>query len=63
MPESQACNFIKKDALALVFSCEFCETFKNTFFTEQESYGRLLFFRVGQGSKYASGIVILTWKF
>ena len=32
MPE--ACNFIKKDTLAQVFSCEFCEIFKNTFFTE-----------------------------
>ena len=29
-----ACNFIKKDTLAQVFSCEFCEIFKNTFFTE-----------------------------
>ena len=26
-----ACNFIKKDTLAQVFSCEFCEIFKNTF--------------------------------
>ena len=30
----QACNFIKKEALAQMFSCEFCEIFKNTFFTE-----------------------------
>ena len=30
----QACNFIKKDTLAQVFSYEFCEIFKNTFFTE-----------------------------
>ena len=30
----QACNFIKKETLAQVFSCEFCEIFKNTFFTE-----------------------------
>ena len=30
----QACNFIKKEALAQVLSCEFCEIFKNTFFTE-----------------------------
>ena len=30
----QACNFIKKEALAQVFSCEFCEISKNTFFTE-----------------------------
>ena len=28
----QALNFIKKETLALVFSCEFCEIFKNTFF-------------------------------
>ena len=30
----QACNFIKKEALTLVFSCEFCEISKNIFFTE-----------------------------
>ena len=30
----QACNFIKKEALAQVFSCEFCEISKNTFLTE-----------------------------
>ena len=30
----QACNFIKKDTLPQVFSCEFCEISKNTFFTE-----------------------------
>ena len=30
-----ACNFIKKEALAQVFSCEFCEIFKNTYSTEQ----------------------------
>ena len=29
MPE--ACNFIKKEALAQVFSCEFCEISGNTF--------------------------------
>ena len=26
-----ACNFIKKETLAQVFSCEFCEISKNTF--------------------------------
>ena len=26
-----ACNFIKKESLAQVFSCEFCEIFKSTF--------------------------------
>ena len=29
-----ACNFIKNETRALVFSCEFCEISKNTFFTE-----------------------------
>ena len=27
-------DFIKKETLAQVFSCEFCETSKNTFFIE-----------------------------
>ena len=27
----QACNFIKKETLAQVFSCEFCEISQNTF--------------------------------
>ena len=30
----EACNFIKKETLAQVFSCEFCEFSKNIFFTE-----------------------------
>ena len=29
--QSKACNFIKKDSLAQVFSCEFCGNSKNTF--------------------------------
>ena len=29
-----ACNFIKTETLAQVFSREFCENFKSTFFTE-----------------------------
>ena len=32
--EMFSCNFIKKEALANVFSCEFCEISKNTFFTD-----------------------------
>ena len=32
--QTQACNFIKKETMVLVFSYEFCEIFKNTFFTE-----------------------------
>ena len=30
--QPEACNFIKKDTLAQVFSCEFCETFNSTCF-------------------------------
>ena len=30
----KACNFIKKETLAQMLSCEFCKIFKNTFFTE-----------------------------
>ena len=30
----QACNFITKETLVKMFSCEFCEIFKSTFFTE-----------------------------
>ena len=46
-----ACNFYKKETLGQVFSCEFCEIFKITFFTEH--------FRTttasGQSPKHASG--------
>ena len=30
--QALACNFIKKETLAQVFSCEFCENFENNFF-------------------------------
>ena len=30
----KACNFIKKETLAQVFFCEFCEISRNNFFTE-----------------------------
>ena len=29
--DASACNFIEKETLAQVFSCEFCEIQKNTF--------------------------------
>ena len=32
--QASACNFIKKEALAQVFSCKFCKISKNTFFIE-----------------------------
>ena len=31
----EVCNFIKKETLVQVFSCEFCEIFKNTFFLKE----------------------------
>ena len=31
-PVPEACSFIKKEILAQVFSCEFCEISKNTFY-------------------------------
>ena len=35
--QASACNFIKKETLTRVFSCEFSEILKNNFFTEQKS--------------------------
>ena len=32
--QAEACHFIKKETLAQVFPCEFCEISKNIFFTE-----------------------------
>ena len=29
---ARMCNFVKKDTLVQVFSCEFCEVSKNTFY-------------------------------
>ena len=39
LPESESCNLIKKEILAQVFSCEFCEIFKNPFFLQSTSGG------------------------
>ena len=33
--KAKLCNFTKNESLAQVFSCEFCKTYKNTFFAEQ----------------------------
>ena len=40
----QACNFIKKESLAQVFSCEFCQISKNNFLTEHLRYWLLYWF-------------------
>ena len=41
--QADACNFIKKETLAQVFSCEFCEISKNTFLTEHLRCGCFCF--------------------
>ena len=33
--QAEPCNFFKKKTLGQVFSCEFCEISRKTFFTEQ----------------------------
>ena len=43
----QVCNFIKKETLSQVFSCEFCEILKNTFFIEHFRW-LLLFLHIGK---------------
>ena len=39
---AKACNFIKKESLAQVFSCEFCEISKDTFFNRTPPVPRKL---------------------
>ena len=46
----EACNFIEKETPIHVFSCEFCETFKNFFFTE---HLRWLLLALGSFSEYS----------
>ena len=41
--DGEACLFIKKETLTQVFSCEFCETFKNTFLPEDLQAGNISF--------------------
>ena len=41
MLQALACNSIKKETLAKIFSCEFCEIFKNTFFYRTPSVALL----------------------
>ena len=64
------CNFIKKENLALVFSCESCEIFKNTFFTEHlrtiASPSTLIYFRKNNidniESPISNDIWVELWK-
>ena len=52
--QDEGFNFKKKEALARVFSCEFCEISKNAFLTEhlQATSGKLLYERKYSGMYY-----------
>ena len=53
----ESCNFIKKEALAKVLSCEFCEISKDTFFYRTplllKKIGEAFFFFFGTWTDYA----------
>ena len=63
-----ACNFIKKETLAQVFSCEFCEISKNTLFHRTPlvaasthwmiDYLGCMVFKIGFISKETTGILL-----
>ena len=55
-----ACNFIEKETLAQVFSCEFWEISKNSFFTEHFRW--LLLKRLSKGDVYLE-VTIFTKNF
>ena len=44
--QENTCNFIKKETLAQLFSCEFCEISKNTFSTEHLWWLLLILFEL-----------------
>ena len=50
-------NLIKKETLAQVFSCEFCEIFKNIFFTEQLQVSVFVFYQQFQISGETTHLV------
>ena len=53
-----ACIFIEKETLAQVFSCEFCEISKNTFFTEHLWTDASIWLDIWECPKYTSDLVI-----
>ena len=59
MQSWEACNFIKKETATQVFSCEFCEIFKNTFFTEEAVVRKCsvkkVFLKISQNSQENTG--------
>ena len=52
--KTETCNFIKNETLAQVFSCEFCEISKNSFFTANLRWLRPSLFMQTYCSEYFS---------
>ena len=48
--QTEACNLIKQETLAQVFSCEFCEILKNSFFIENFSWMLLNIYHANRSS-------------
>ena len=57
--QDKACNFIKKETLAQVFSCEFCEISKNTFL--QNTSTRLLSYILCE--YYVNKVIFISFAF
>ena len=57
--DASACNFIEKETLAQVFSCEFCEISKNTFFRE---HLRWLLLELGLTSEAAKNLLFIKYR-
>ena len=67
--QAEACIFIKKETLAQVFSCEFCEISKNIFFTEhlgatasKDTQGRCAIAKIKFGNINPLAYGHSTWK-
>ena len=62
--QARACSFVKRETLAQVFSCEFCEVFKDTFFTKHLRVTAYVTFPFSSGSFLYSLQVtlIIDWK-
>ena len=64
--EAESCNFIKKETLAQVFSCEFCKIAKNTFShrTPPVATSVMRFaYEAGETLPYENGLIFLTRVF
>ena len=59
---SKACNFIKKETLAQVFSREFCEISKNIFFFTEHLRWLLLAVRVASSEKLNQELSLRRWS-